>query len=219
MSRMMSSAAAVAIGVVFVAAQAAAQPGNAPPTHGPQPPPNWVIPSPEPTERGPFLIVAGLVGLGTPVGAAGVEAGVGWHWFHIAAGVGAGFKGPQAMAMVRLVRPAGRIHFGIGAGISRGAALNDLDISLGESSTDEPTDVVNYGPGTVWTNVELLAEQQVWRAVSLRYTLGYGHAVTVDCRARPSSGGPTGPCTTAEQYDHLSPNPYIGVALVWRRGL
>jgi len=148
------------------------------------------------------------VGAGTPLGAAGLEAGVGNEVVRGAIGAGLGLRGTQLSVMGHATTDVLGPTVGLGLGVSRGAAFR----ITGDDWEDEH-DEVHYGPETVWGNVEVMVEYGFHAHGAVRLYAGASHAVTPDCVL----DGP-GVCD-AEQgrvLDDASWIPYAGVAVVLR---
>lgn len=212
----LATAVTVWVGSVATVTTARAQPSwGAPPRPAVQPWWPTLGPGRAPAP-GLFGFVSGQLGLGTPVGAAGLEAGLGWGWVRASVGVGAGLNGRQLATMVRVAKPSPGLEVGLGVGVSHGPALTDFELSLGESSTDDPVDLVNHGSATVWASVELGLDYPLTPTLSARLAIGLSHAVERDCRVQLGGEGPTGPCSTTAHLDKLHDLPYLGLAAVWR---
>ena len=124
----------------------------------------------------PTAVYAQL-GLGTPLGFAGVEAE---HMvtpdYAVSGGAGYGTGGPQAAAMVRMLAGGDRSKFVIGAGASGGNYnwQDYLDLSFDDRGPIRKV-------GTVaWANLEIGGEHRFRSGFALRYFGGYGHIIAGD---------------------------------------
>ena len=123
----------------------------------------------------PTAVYAQL-GLGTPLGFAGVEAE---HMvtpdYAVSVGAGYGTGGPQAAAMLRLLAGGDRSKFSLGAGVSGGKyTWRDY---LGFPDDEGPP----RKAGTVaWANVEIGGEHRFRNGFALRYFGGYGRLIAGD---------------------------------------
>jgi hypothetical protein len=121
-------------------------------------------------ETRPTAIYAQL-GLGTPLGWAGVELERTLTSFlAVSAGIGMGFAGPQLAAMPRLRLEEGRFAFTVGAGLSRGRYRWSDNCSL------DCTPTVMRGTVT-WANLEGGIERRLANDLSLRAFVGFGHVL------------------------------------------
>jgi len=123
----------------------------------------------------PTAVYAQL-GLGTPLGFAGVEAE---HMvtpdYAVSVGAGYGTGGPQAAAMVRMLAGGDRSKFVIGAGVSGGRTIwHDWAGFPDDEGTIQKI-------GTVaWGNVEIGGAHRFRTGFALKYFGGYGHIIAGD---------------------------------------
>jgi hypothetical protein len=127
-------------------------------------------------------------GLGTPIGALGVEVeGTIARDLALSAGVGLGFAGPQLAAMPRLQFPASKhVAVVLGAGVSNGEyewqRLTWCPLSQCQAT-------IKRGKVT-WGNVEGGAELRLDGGHSLRVIAGYGHIIGGSLRCtQPGTDG------------------------------
>lgn len=162
----------------------------------------------------PFGFVAGHLGLGMPVGSAGVEAGVGVSWIRASVGLGMGFKGPQVMAAVGGMFEASRIgryplRVGLGTSFSRGPAVWSLEV--GAPGDSGPEEVLSYGDGTRWVSGELSLELQVSRTATWRVYGGLSRAIYKECLVEIDDGPPE--VCDYGQRQQLGMLPFIGTSV------
>jgi hypothetical protein len=158
---------------------------------------------------GLFGFAAGHAGLGPPVGALGLELGVGTPWLRGAVGAGWGFRGIQYAAMVRLVHP--RLGGGLGAGVSRGPAINDLDIGF-PGEVDDDTGTTSYGAETTWINLELGFERAIDDILALRFYGGISLAPAPTCTVTFDDRPAPGPCDAEQRARLGTVMPYLGMS-------
>lgn len=166
-----------------------------------------------------FGFAAGHVGLGTPLGATGVEAGVGFAFVRASAGVGIGFRGLELMAGMRAVIPLSRrqsseLGLVLGGFISRGPSLNELDV--GWHDANDPPGSVQYGNRTVWFSGDLGLLISLRMGLELGVYAGLGHAIVRDCVI--DLDGHTQPCS-GEDFMRLGDVPYFGTSVGYRFAL
>ncbi len=160
---------------------------------------------------GPVLFLGGHLALGAPVGDAGVEVGVGDGWLRGSVGLGLGFRGIQQSAMVRAITPGFGVKLAVGAGVSRGPAVGEI-----EDPWDDIRGAAHYGNDTVWGNVEIGVDFVMRRPTELRLYVGYSHEVVRDCELVVD--GVLEPCG-GDDLQRLSPGlPYVGLAVTQRFG-
>ena len=172
-----------------------------------------------PLDNKPITFLAMHFGLNTPVGAIGVEAGVGQSWFRASVSGGFGFRGLEYGAMVRVVTPGAiqlyGTQFGLGAGISRGPGLHTLNISLGEGDDDdESPESFHYGSNTLWGNLELVAERSLIGGSFMRVYVGATTALYMTCSAKLRATDMTVPCSAESKFELENERflPYFGIA-------
>jgi hypothetical protein len=117
--------------------------------------------------------IYGQVGLGTPLGFAGVEVE---HLvtpeYAVSVGTGYGTGGPQLAAMVRLLAGGDRSKFTLGAGVSGGGYTWE---DYGSFPDDEG---LPRKSGTVaWGNLEIGGEHRFRNGFAVKYFGGYGHVI------------------------------------------
>jgi len=123
----------------------------------------------------PTAVYAQL-GLGTPLGFAGVEAE---HMvtpdYAVSVGAGYGTGGPQAAAMLRMLAGGDRSKFVIGAGVSGGRTIwTDW-----AGFPDDEGAVRKIGT-VAWGNLEIGGEHRFRNGFGLRYFGGYGRIIAGD---------------------------------------
>jgi hypothetical protein len=169
-------------------------------------PPTWNDP----------LAIEGHVGLGAPLGLAGLAVDVTPHpWFSLNAGVGRGVDGLQLAAMLR-VRPLfwGRTFaLGLGGGVSRG------DTSTTVAFGDSPE--LRFNQAT-WLNAEVFGEMRrgslhLRPFVGIARRVAYSSCTYDDARSAMPSGL-VRPCSEVaksniDKYDSDQTIGYTGVAI------
>lgn len=165
-----------------------------------------------------FGFAAAHVGLSAPLGAIGVEAGVGFSVLRASLGVGLGLRGIEIAALVRASFRVGHIgrlplNLSVGLGGSRGPGINDLGVGFpGETG---PKEIVSFGDDTRWANGELGLELAVTRALAVRVYAGAAVPVSAACVVEIDDG-PEMPCD-GEQRAHLtSVDPFVGASAAWQ---
>ncbi|HEU0034258.1 MAG TPA: hypothetical protein VFQ53_26730 [Kofleriaceae bacterium] len=166
-----------------------------------------------------LVFVGGHLALNAPLGEVGVEAGVGLSWFRASVSSGYGVRGVERALILRAMTGAARqqaTQWGIGVGISRGPALHSLDV--GWSDPDDPPELVHFGDGTFWRNVELVVEHTARGGQFLRAYVGISDAFAIRCVAELRDGGDSVPCTAENRAELAAdiPLPYVGVAVGMR---
>lgn len=162
----------------------------------------------------PFGFIAGHLGLGMPIGSAGVEVGVGISWVRASVGLGMGFKGPQLMAAVGGMFDVSRIgryplRVGLGTSFSRGPAVWTLEVGApGDTGQEE---VLSYGERTRWVSGEASLELQVSRTAAWRVYGGLSRAVYKDCLVEIDDGPPE--ICDHGQRQQLGMLPFIGTGV------
>lgn len=177
-------------------------------------PPGFTPPAPPPEDPGgAFAFVAPHLGLGTPLGLLGLEAGIGDEWFRASVGVGVGFSGLELAAMVHAMTEVRWLDLGIGAGVSRGGALHALIV--GWSDPSDPPFEPQFDSNTVWLDAEVVVEVPFGSGVFGRLYGGASYAASIDCYADSTRGAPDRPCDGAERLTLVEDPwmPYLGVAL------
>lgn len=180
------------------------------------------IPSAVPPEPDkPFIFAAPHVGLNAPLGLFGFEVGAGYEWFRGSIGAGFGFGGLEIATTVRAMTRFSSVDAGIGVGLSRGGALHDFDISIGETtgynSDDEPPGNVQYDANTLWLNLEAVIELPLPGGAFTRFYGGITSPLYVECVYEPESG-PDEPCDwyQREELRNERYQPFVGLAAGFR---
>ncbi len=175
--------------------------------------------APEPDR--PFIFGAPHLGLNAPLGLFGIEVGVGYEWFRASVGAGIAFGGFELAATIRAMTRMSSVDVGVGVGMSRGGALYDFDISIGEStgynSHDEPPGNIQYDQNTLWLNVELVLELPLPGGAFTRLYGGVTSPLYVDCVYEPESG-PDEVCDffQREELRDQRYQPFVGLAAGFR---
>jgi hypothetical protein len=143
------------------------------------------------------------LGLGTPVGAAGVMFDADIHPdVSLTAGIGYGF-GWQTGALIRYRRGRVPMRWGFGLGASRGPA--------GDRVTDFLAGNVTYGPHwqqAWWVNIEMFIESRYESGLRWRCSLGGTAVVNIsDCVWSSQDR------TNGEHCSKSLPLPYLGCAI------
>ena len=177
------------------------------------------IPSAVPPEPDrPFVFIAPHIGLNAPLGLLGAELGVGYEWFRASVGAGIGLGGLELAATVRAMTHLSSVDVGIGLGASRGGGIHELDIALGESSSDdEPPGSFQYDSNTLWLNLELVLELPLPGGAFTRFYGGITSPLYVECVYEPESG-PDEPCDWYQREELRDDRyqPFIGFATGFR---
>lgn len=179
------------------------------------------VPPPTAEADRPFVFAAPHLGLNAPLGLVGAELGVGYEWFRASAGVGVGFRGLELATTVRAMTHLASADVGVGVGVSRGGALYELDISIGEStgynSDDDPPGTVQYDDNTLWLNLELDLEVPLGGGAFTRFYGGITSPIHVECVYEPEAG-PDEPCDfyQREELRDWKYQPFVGLAAGFR---
>jgi len=120
--------------------------------------------------------IYGQIGLGTPLGFAGVEVEqMVTPESAVSVGTGYGMGGPQLAAMVRLLAGGDRSKFIVGAGVSGGRYTWEDYLAFPD---DEGSPRKS---GTVaWGNLAIGGEHRFRNGFALKYFGGYGHVIAGD---------------------------------------
>ena len=149
--------------------------------------------------------IYGVLGLGTPVGLAGVEVEETiLQMWSLSAGAGIGASGdPQGAAMIHWLAGGLRSKVTIGVGVSGGKykwtqfCIDDCDNGPATKS------------GTVaWGNFEIGGEHRFWSGFALRYFGGYGRIIAGNLVCDPPATS-CGPYYQNDGYDLV----YTGIGL------
>ena len=169
-------------------------------------------PPPQVESKTPYIFGAAHVGAGTPLGVAGLEAGVAGENFRGAIGTGLGLRGTQLSAMGHATTDVLGPVVGLGLGISRGPALRITgEDEYGDGRSDE--NELHYAGETVWGSIELMVEYGFAAHGAVRVYAGVSNALAPVCETE--EGGRCDPAQGAElEADGFI--PYAGVALVLR---
>jgi hypothetical protein len=155
-----------------------------------------------------YVFVAPQLGLGTPLGLLGAEAGIGFDWFRGAVGAGLGTGGTQIAATARAMTTTHGLDVGVGLGVSKGSGPAPIAFDQG----DEDDRIPRFSSETYWTNAELVVEVPLSSWTFTRFFLGVSYAIGDTCEDSD------GPCDGVQRA-MLEPErwmPYAGVAAVVR---
>ena len=164
------------------------------------------------TDHSLFFYATPQLGFGAPLGLLGIEAGFGASWFRAGIGAGIGLRGPEVAAMARaMIVEVGPATVGLGAGVSRGPGVHDLNV--GWSEPDER--FVEFADGTVWGNGEVTVEWPVHRYAFMRASGGVSYAIDARCEVEVSDDD-VEPCS-ADEHSMLGRwMPYVSVGAGFR---
>jgi hypothetical protein len=152
-----------------------------------------------------LLCTRGVLGLGTPVGLAGVTAELGFaRWVAMQVGIGSNGEGMQFEAMAYGRLPLGAaLALEAGAGLSLGPYVHHTNWLDADHSDDSRWD------GAVFANGELSLEILAPGGFSARASAGIGRLLNPDAVSRCTDGGDIVPCGDARRRAHTV--PYLGM--------
>jgi len=169
----------------------------------------WAQESPAPKRRWPTLSVDAQVGLGAPLGLAGVGLEVAGDWLVVGAGVGVGVSGPQMAATARCrLRLHAMINLTVGAGASAGP-YEWVEPFIFDDPARKHWDIA------VWVNGEIGLELGSPTGLRLRPFVGIGSIL--NRQAGACVGDTIAHCKGAHSGDGFN-LPFVGVAVVYAVG-